>query len=217
MTTKRPNTRTLNATQRWEASGFAKPAPLQERLAMLDEIMLRNDLSGTELRVIYYLVRTRTNSETGLCFATDRNIADALQLNIRTIERTKQSLKAKGVLTWSTERLNRKNTVSLFRLTIQRTTGRQTGIKDDRSTGINDTKPDSLTGINSDSLTGIDTDKTTGTKHYAKDGSPELAAWDRWSKKTTGKSLPRDRAGGWFVETQWPPTKQLTISEIFDL
>jgi hypothetical protein len=40
---------------------------------------------------------------------------------------------------------------------------------------------------------------------YAKPESPELAAWDRWSRRTRGKPMLRDRGGGWWVDAQWPP------------
>lgn len=40
---------------------------------------------------------------------------------------------------------------------------------------------------------------------YASDMSEELAAWDAHNRATTGAYLPRDRNGGWYVPTQWPP------------
>ena len=39
----------------------------------------------------------------------------------------------------------------------------------------------------------------------AKFGSPELDAWDAYARQTKGKSLPRNRDGGWRVPTRWPP------------
>lgn len=42
-------------------------------------------------------------------------------------------------------------------------------------------------------------------KFHALAESPELAAWDRWSRRTRGRPLPRDREGGWLVDSQWPP------------
>jgi hypothetical protein len=41
--------------------------------------------------------------------------------------------------------------------------------------------------------------------HYAAADSPELAAWDAHARATTGRNLPRDRNGGWYVATRWPP------------
>lgn len=40
---------------------------------------------------------------------------------------------------------------------------------------------------------------------YASAGSPELAAWDEHKRAATGIDCPRDRAGGWWVASQWPP------------
>ena len=35
--------------------------------------------------------------------------------------------------------------------------------------------------------------------------SPQLAAWDAHWRATRGHGLPRDKHGGWRVETEWPP------------
>jgi hypothetical protein len=43
------------------------------------------------------------------------------------------------------------------------------------------------------------------TGFLAKFGSPELDAWDAYTRDSTGKSLPRDRDGNWRVPVQWPP------------
>jgi hypothetical protein len=184
---------------------------------MLDEIMLRNDLSGTELRIVYYLARTRTNSETGLCFATDQNIADALSVTKRAVEKCKQSLKEKKILDWNTEKLNRKNSVSLYRFIYRE---RPNARSVENGTPVRYKEPvipntGSVSSPNSRSVS--EPNKNSVSRHYAKDGSPELAAWDRWSKIKTGRSLPRDRAGGWYVDQQWPPRRELTVAEIFDL
>lgn len=40
---------------------------------------------------------------------------------------------------------------------------------------------------------------------YAKFGSEELDAWDRYGRESRGKSFPRDKAGGWNFPAQWPP------------
>jgi hypothetical protein len=40
---------------------------------------------------------------------------------------------------------------------------------------------------------------------YAAAGSPQLAAWDARLIATRGRGLPRDKNGGWRVETEWPP------------
>lgn len=40
---------------------------------------------------------------------------------------------------------------------------------------------------------------------YAKADSPQLDAWDAHHRKTKGKNLPRDRSGGWRVDSEWPP------------
>jgi hypothetical protein len=41
--------------------------------------------------------------------------------------------------------------------------------------------------------------------YYAKPDSAQLVAWDEYSKRTTGKTLARDRNGGWRVKAEWPP------------
>lgn len=40
---------------------------------------------------------------------------------------------------------------------------------------------------------------------YAKLESPQLDAWDRYCQSVQGKSAPRDRNGGWYFKTEWPP------------
>jgi uncharacterized protein YdaU (DUF1376 family) len=40
---------------------------------------------------------------------------------------------------------------------------------------------------------------------YAAADTPQLTAWDAWSRQTKGQRLPRDRNGGWLVESEWPP------------
>jgi hypothetical protein len=50
---------------------------------------------------------------------------------------------------------------------------------------------------------------------YAKPESAELAAWDRWSKRTRGgKPMLRDRAGGWWVDSQWPPGDPRSVTPL---
>lgn len=39
----------------------------------------------------------------------------------------------------------------------------------------------------------------------AKFGSEELDAWDSYTRKKTGQSLPRNKDGHWHVPCQWPP------------
>jgi hypothetical protein len=42
-------------------------------------------------------------------------------------------------------------------------------------------------------------------KFYAQCESPELDAWDKHFRDTRGRGIPRDKAGGWLVDSQWPP------------
>lgn len=44
---------------------------------------------------------------------------------------------------------------------------------------------------------------TTG--YYAKPDSEQLEAWDTYNRTQTGKTLARDRNGGWHVKSEWPP------------
>lgn len=46
---------------------------------------------------------------------------------------------------------------------------------------------------------------TSDSSFLAKPDSEELEAWDAYGLKTTGKSFPRDRNGGWRFPQQWPP------------
>lgn len=41
--------------------------------------------------------------------------------------------------------------------------------------------------------------------YYAASDSEQLTAWDEYTKRTTGKLLPRDRNFGWRVPSEWPP------------
>lgn len=43
------------------------------------------------------------------------------------------------------------------------------------------------------------------TGFYAKFGSEEQDAWDRYGRETKGKAFPRDKSGGWNFPVQWPP------------
>lgn len=181
---------------------------------MLDELMLRKDLTQTELRIIYYLTIMRTNAETGLCFATDQNLADALSVTTRAIEKCKQSLKAKGILDWNTERLNRKNSVSLYRFLFKQVRPNSGSVLN--GTPVRD-KTTNIPNAYSVSPRTAVRDHTTGENagtYYAEFGSAELDAWDRWSRVHKGKSLPRDRAGGWHVASQWPPRTQIDLEDL---
>lgn len=41
--------------------------------------------------------------------------------------------------------------------------------------------------------------------YYARDGSAELAAWDKFYQETRRHDAPRDRDFGWRFPSQWPP------------
>lgn len=45
----------------------------------------------------------------------------------------------------------------------------------------------------------------TPSGYYAKAESEQLAAWDAYTQRSTGKLLPRDRNFGWHVKSEWPP------------
>jgi hypothetical protein len=205
MSNRRINSKTQSAAQRWKATGLSAPAPLKDRLMMLDAIMLRQDLSATEQRICYYLMRFITDNETGLCFISDEALAEKLGVTRRAIQKCKKSLKAKKVLSWSTERTNGKNQVCLYRVIYREGGNARSPLHGEPAFTI---KPPSANKSSPSTQT---------EKHYAKDGSPELAAWDNWSKKTNGKPLPRDRKFGWEVPTKWPPLRELTLAKEFDL
>lgn len=46
---------------------------------------------------------------------------------------------------------------------------------------------------------------TVNQLFYAKTGSEQLAAWDAYGLRTSGKGMPRDRNQGWHVKSEWPP------------
>ena len=49
-------------------------------------------------------------------------------------------------------------------------------------------------------------EKTPVTGFYAKfTAEAELKAWDAYGLKTRGRAYPRDRHGGWYFPTRWPP------------
>lgn len=43
------------------------------------------------------------------------------------------------------------------------------------------------------------------TQYYAKPESPQLRAWNEWRKAKEGRDFPRDRGGGWWFPSEWPP------------
>ncbi len=49
----------------------------------------------------------------------------------------------------------------------------------------------------------------TAPGYYAAADSPQIDAWDRHNREKHGKGLPRDRAGGWRVASEWPPEAEL--------
>jgi hypothetical protein len=212
MSTNKNNTRTLTATQRWQASGFAKPAPLKERLTMLTEIMLRNDLSGLQYRICYYLIAVKTDAETGLCAATDASIANGLGVTPRAVKKAKQGLKDSRILEWQTQRLNGKNLICLYRV-ILKTEKRVNSRSPSNDLPVHHQNKSNDLPVHHEMVNGW-TPSKPNTAFHAKFGSAELDAWDRWSAITTGKSLPRDRAGGWQVATRWPPSHQMELADL---
>jgi hypothetical protein len=41
-----------------------------------------------------------------------------------------------------------------------------------------------------------------------------LEAWDEHARRTTGKSYPRNRRGGWHFPTKWPPGHEAEIVQV---
>lgn len=37
---------------------------------------------------------------------------------------------------------------------------------------------------------------------------PAREAWDNYGRQTKGNTYPKDRAGGWWFPTRWPPNQQ---------
>lgn len=49
-------------------------------------------------------------------------------------------------------------------------------------------------------------------KFYARKGSDQLRAWDEYRRHIKGDTLPRDRHGGWIVDSEWPPKIEETAA-----
>lgn len=45
-------------------------------------------------------------------------------------------------------------------------------------------------------------------RFYARAGSPQLKAWNAHRMATEGRSFPRDRNGGWMMDSEWPPSRE---------
>jgi hypothetical protein len=41
-----------------------------------------------------------------------------------------------------------------------------------------------------------------------------LRAWDEWGRQATGKAYPRNRRGGWYFPSQWPPGHGAEILQV---
>lgn len=68
--------------------------------------------------------------------------------------------------------------------------------------------PQAITWLNQQRYADAATSETldeTAAGYHAKFGSAQLDAWDEYAFRTTGKRLPRDRAGGWRCKSEWPP------------
>ena len=50
------------------------------------------------------------------------------------------------------------------------------------------------------------------TGFYANFTSRELEAWEEYGKATRGRGYPRDKNGGWYFPTRWPPNVQETAA-----
>jgi hypothetical protein len=51
-------------------------------------------------------------------------------------------------------------------------------------------------------------EKTGPIGFYANFTSPELEAWEAYGKATRGRGYPRDKNGGWYFPSRWPPQQQ---------
>lgn len=69
--------------------------------------------------------------------------------------------------------------------------------------------PQAITWLNqqrfADCLTEPFDDSAAVSGYYAKPDSRQLEAWDRFNVMQHGRSMPRDRNGGWRVKAEWPP------------
>lgn len=54
------------------------------------------------------------------------------------------------------------------------------------------------------------------SKFYAAAESPQFEAWDAYNRATKGRSLPRDKQGGWLVDSEWPPNHTHGVNDADD-
>lgn len=170
------------------------------KFKILQETMLRNDLSAAELRIVWFIL-INAIGETGKARISNHNIRNALRLDHSTIIRAKRSLRRKKVLTW----------------TADRKLGASTHLACEYSFFLQkeEVHPRTqLQGVRAPSLGARTHPASKGWKRnhgtqqngnfYASADSAELAYWDAYLRKTTGRSPPRDRQGGWEFPSQWP-------------
>jgi hypothetical protein len=50
--------------------------------------------------------------------------------------------------------------------------------------------------------------EVVSSRVYVKSGTDAFDAWDDHFKRTKGKMAPRDARGGWWFDTEFPPTAQ---------
>lgn len=56
--------------------------------------------------------------------------------------------------------------------------------------------------------------RSGGTRFYASAGSKQLWAWDAYGLATKGRAYPRDKTGGWWFPSEWPPQTAEVAQEL---
>lgn len=92
--------------------------PLMQRLALLRDIMQRDDLSATAKNLCWLLLVERTNRFTGECTCSNTHIAKQLAIGLASVKRAKAELRETKLLDTSTPAQNEptsKNRISSYR------------------------------------------------------------------------------------------------------
>lgn len=51
--------------------------------------------------------------------------------------------------------------------------------------------------------------EVASTRVYVMTGTDQMDAWDAHYRATKGKLAPRDQRGGWWFDTEYPPSEQV--------
>lgn len=197
-----------------------KAFPLQDRLNLLSNIMLRRDLSAAELRIVWFLLIDRTN-EAGNCHCSNNHIAETLGLTRSTVHRAKMSLREKAILTWpETGHLAASTHLATeyrFSITSKGLHPRSQLYNTHAASLAAPTQPELAAPTQPAELAAYTQPAAAKTekppkpdrsiyfgKTIIKDDTPQREYWDQFLIKRTGKPAPRSKNGSWGFRSEWP-------------